>query len=53
MMWYGVLGTKEVLHRTYKNLEQRVLLEVRHAADCFLHCIATDVTVTSLTRSLI
>lgn len=31
MMWYGVLGTKEVLHRTYKNLEQRVLLEVRPA----------------------
>lgn len=31
MMWYGVLGTKEVLHRTYKNLEQRVLLEVRAA----------------------
>ncbi|KAF0031032.1 hypothetical protein F2P81_017763 [Scophthalmus maximus] len=30
MMWYGVLGTKELLHRTYKNLEQRVLLEVRH-----------------------
>lgn len=29
MMWYGVLGTKELLHRTYKNLEQRVLLEVR------------------------
>lgn len=28
-MWYGVLGTKELLHRTYKNLEQRVLLEVR------------------------
>ncbi|MED6243154.1 hypothetical protein ATANTOWER_015788 [Ataeniobius toweri] len=27
MMWYGVLGTKELLHRTYKNLEQRVLLE--------------------------
>lgn len=26
-MWYGVLGTKELLHRTYKNLEQRVLLE--------------------------
>ncbi|KAK1900160.1 Diacylglycerol kinase delta [Dissostichus eleginoides] len=23
MMWYGVLGTKELLHRTYKNLEQR------------------------------
>lgn len=31
MMWYGVLGTKELLHRTYKNLEQRVLLEVRPA----------------------
>ncbi len=30
MMWYGVLGTKELLHRTYKNLEQRVLLEVRY-----------------------
>ncbi|TKS80512.1 Diacylglycerol kinase delta [Collichthys lucidus] len=29
MMWYGVLGTKELLHRTYKNLEQRVLLECR------------------------
>lgn len=29
MMWYGVLGTKELLHRTYKNLEQKVLLEVR------------------------
>lgn len=28
-MWYGVLGTKELLHRTYKNLEQKVLLEVR------------------------
>ncbi|XP_051717875.1 diacylglycerol kinase delta-like [Ctenopharyngodon idella] len=27
MMWYGVLGTRELLHRTYKNLEQRVLLE--------------------------
>uniref|UniRef100_A0A803V6V5 Diacylglycerol kinase n=1 Tax=Ficedula albicollis TaxID=59894 RepID=A0A803V6V5_FICAL len=26
MMWYGVLGTKELLHRTYKNLEQKVLL---------------------------
>lgn len=35
MMWYGVLGTKELLHRTYKNLEQRVLLEVRHPeAEC-------------------
>ncbi|XP_046942030.1 diacylglycerol kinase delta isoform X2 [Lynx rufus] len=27
MMWYGVLGTKELLHRTYRNLEQKVLLE--------------------------
>ncbi|XP_072330817.1 diacylglycerol kinase delta isoform X4 [Scyliorhinus torazame] len=27
MMWYGVLGTKELLYRTYKNLEQKVLLE--------------------------
>lgn len=30
MMWYGVLGTKELLQRTYKNLEQKVQLEVRH-----------------------
>uniref|UniRef100_A0A670JE69 Diacylglycerol kinase n=1 Tax=Podarcis muralis TaxID=64176 RepID=A0A670JE69_PODMU len=27
MMWYGVLGTKELLQRTYKNLEQKVQLE--------------------------
>ncbi|XP_012580629.1 PREDICTED: diacylglycerol kinase delta [Condylura cristata] len=27
MMWYGVLGTRELLHRTYRNLEQKVLLE--------------------------
>ncbi|XP_034721549.1 diacylglycerol kinase delta-like [Etheostoma cragini] len=27
LMWYGVLGTKELLHRTYKKLEQKVLLE--------------------------
>ncbi|XP_029463328.1 diacylglycerol kinase eta-like isoform X2 [Rhinatrema bivittatum] len=27
MMWYGVLGTKELLQKTYKNLEQRVKLE--------------------------
>ncbi|KAI9559041.1 putative diacylglycerol kise eta-like [Daphnia sinensis] len=26
-MWYGVLGSKEWLQKTYKNLEQRVLLE--------------------------
>ena len=34
MMWYGVLGTRELLHRTYKNLEQKVLLEVsgRHSS---------------------
>ena len=29
LMWYGVLGTKELLQRTYKNLEQKVQLEVR------------------------
>ncbi|XP_043913418.1 diacylglycerol kinase eta-like isoform X2 [Protopterus annectens] len=27
MMWYGVFGTKELLQRTYKNLEQRIHLE--------------------------
>ncbi|KAG0444458.1 hypothetical protein HPB47_013773 [Ixodes persulcatus] len=27
MMWFGVLGGKELLQRTYKNLEQRVQLE--------------------------
>ena len=27
LMWYGVLGGKEMLHRTFKNLDQRVLLE--------------------------
>ncbi|XP_034020181.1 diacylglycerol kinase delta isoform X1 [Thalassophryne amazonica] len=27
MMWYGVLGTKELVQKTYKNLEQRVELE--------------------------
>lgn len=26
-MWYGVLGTKELVQKTYKNLEQRVQLE--------------------------
>ncbi|KAL0985590.1 hypothetical protein UPYG_G00159090 [Umbra pygmaea] len=26
-VWYGVLGTKELLQRTYKNLEQKVQLE--------------------------
>lgn len=28
-MWYGVLGTKELVQKTYKNLEQRVQLEVK------------------------
>ncbi|ESO01875.1 hypothetical protein HELRODRAFT_128981, partial [Helobdella robusta] len=27
MMWYGVLGGKEILQRTHKNLDQRVRLE--------------------------
>ncbi|XP_073651352.1 diacylglycerol kinase eta isoform X2 [Tursiops truncatus] len=27
LMWYGVLGTRELLQRSYKNLEQRVQLE--------------------------
>ncbi|KAG8197143.1 hypothetical protein JTE90_011305 [Oedothorax gibbosus] len=27
LMWYGVLGGKELLHQTFKNLEQRVQLE--------------------------
>ncbi|GIY85956.1 hypothetical protein CDAR_559931 [Caerostris darwini] len=27
LMWYGVLGGKELLHQTYKNLEQRIQLE--------------------------
>ena len=26
-MWYGVLGGKELLQRTYRNLEQKVQLE--------------------------
>ena len=26
-MWYGMLGTKELLAKTYRNLEQRVHLE--------------------------
>uniref|UniRef100_A0A287A664 Diacylglycerol kinase n=2 Tax=Sus scrofa TaxID=9823 RepID=A0A287A664_PIG len=28
LMWYGVLGTRELLQRSYKNLEQRVQLEI-------------------------
>ena len=27
LMWYGVIGGKELLNRTFKNLEQRVQLE--------------------------
>ena len=27
MMWYGMLGGKELVHRTYRNLEQKVQLE--------------------------
>lgn len=26
-MWYGVLGGKEMINQTFKNLDQRVLLE--------------------------
>ncbi len=26
-MWYGVIGSKELLQRTYRNLEQRIKLE--------------------------
>ena len=28
-IWYGVLGGKELINRTYRNLEQNVHLEVR------------------------
>lgn len=27
LVWYGVLGSKEMVHQTYKNLDQRVQLE--------------------------
>lgn len=37
MMWYGVLGTKELVQKTYKNLEQRVQLEVAHPHRPALH----------------
>lgn len=51
MMWYGVLGTKELVQKTYKNLEQRVQLEVRacvgqterkgmHDVDMWAECIS-------------
>ncbi len=34
MIWYGVLGGKELVNRTYKNLDRNVQLEV-----C-MHCVA-------------
>uniref|UniRef100_A0A8C9U0Y0 Diacylglycerol kinase n=1 Tax=Scleropages formosus TaxID=113540 RepID=A0A8C9U0Y0_SCLFO len=34
MMWYGVLGTKELVQKTYKNLEQRVQLECDGVSMC-------------------
>lgn len=40
MMWYGVLGTKELLQRTYKNLEQKVQLEVWK--DLYLACLTSN-----------
>nr|XP_046175825.1 diacylglycerol kinase delta-like isoform X4 [Oncorhynchus gorbuscha] len=33
-LWYGVMGTKELVHKTYKNLEQRVLLECDGVSIC-------------------
>ena len=30
MIWYGVLGGKEFIVRTYKNLDQNVHLEVSY-----------------------
>ena len=27
LMWYGVIGGKELMHKSFKNLEQRVQLE--------------------------
>lgn len=43
MMWYGVLGTKELVQKTYKNLEQRVQLEVRqtHAIEDLFFWVKT------------
>lgn len=26
-MWYGILGGRELLHQTYRNLDQRIRLE--------------------------
>ena len=47
MMWYGVLGTKELVQKTYKNLEQRVKLEV-HLEHTHTH---THISTNSLTRN--
>ncbi len=48
MMWYGVLGTKELVQKTYKNLEQRVQLEVwaqrMKDADIRAECISRFLT---------
>lgn len=44
-MWYGVLGTKELLHRTYRNLEQKVLLEVSGSLLGDLPSLAIDIPV--------
>lgn len=49
MMWYGVLGTKELLQRTYKNLEQKVQLEVWK--DLHLPCLTSDL-IKGLTKRL-
>lgn len=52
MMWYGVLGTKELLHRTYKNLEQRVLLEVSQTgAGCWFCWFQTSKSTQSVSAS--
>lgn len=58
MMWYGVLGTKELVQKTYKNLEQRVQLEVRHTREWnlfqkakFCWLVSTNVLCSSLCLS--
>lgn len=51
MMWYGVLGTKELLQRTYKNLEQKVQLEVWQETENCTNSIRT-VHVNSLIQNI-
>lgn len=34
-MWYGLLGSKELLQRSYRNLEERVHLEVSRKEGTF------------------